>query len=158
MTASVGREARRNTSFVATRIARRNAENLYPKTERKSTGRYAGECKPLWKILQTIANAIRHCKQSIAAQKYRPLRHVNEPTQTRWVPSSSVPASLTTKDTCTKRDCVGSLNKLDGSPSCFAGDGIPLLYGLEFGLPVLTLHKSCLTIEYSVRMHWRAPL
>ena len=120
--------------------------------------KYRALCRRVQAAMENIANAIRHCKQSIAAQKYRPLRHVNEPTQTRWVPSSSVPASLTTKDTCTKRDCVGSLNKLDGSPSCFAGDGIPILYGLEFGLPVLTLHKSCLTIEFTVRMHWRAPL
>ncbi len=60
-----------------------------------------------------------HCRGS----KNRPLLHVNEPTSTRWVPSSCFPASLTTKDTCTHYDCVGSLEKRDGSPSCSAGGG-----------------------------------
>ena len=60
-----------------------------------------------------------HCRGS----KYRPPLHVNEPTSTRWVPSSCFPASLTTKDTCTHYDCVGSLEKRDGSPSCSAGGG-----------------------------------
>ena len=44
----------------------------------------------------------------------------------RWVPSSYSPASLTTKDICNSNDCVGSLEKRDGSPSCSAGGGIPI--------------------------------
>ena len=38
-------------------------------------------------------------------------------------PHRSVPASLTTKDSCTALDFSGSLNKRDGSPSCSAGGG-----------------------------------
>ena len=53
-------------------------------------------------------------------------------------PHRAVPASLTTKDTCTVHDCAGSLNKRDGSPSCSAGGGTPSSYGMSFAIPVLT--------------------
>ena len=74
----------------------------------------------------------------IAAKENRPPLHLYEPTYSRWAPSSSLPASLTTKDTCSGDECVGSLNKRDGSPSCSAGGGIPIYYGAPLAIPVLT--------------------
>ena len=65
--------------------------------------------------------------QVIQGMKNRTLLHENEPTSTRWVPSSALPASLTTKDACTGLDCVGSLKKRDGSPSCSAGCGTTII-------------------------------
>lgn len=90
---------------------------------------------------------IESCEESpaIASRHKRtaPRLCVNEPTSTRWVPSSPVPASLTTKDACTEYDCVGSLKKRDGSPSCSTGCGTPSSYRAEYRLPVLTYLPSC---------------
>ena len=71
-------------------------------------------------------------------KRSRLLLHDNEPTYNRWVPSSSVPASSATEDTCTGHDFLGSQKTRDGSPSCSAGGGTPLSYCAEFALPVLT--------------------
>ena len=90
---------------------------------------------------------VESCEESpaIASRRKRtaPRLCVNEPTSTRWVPSSPVPASLTTKDACTEYDCVGSLKKRDGSPSCSTGCGTPSSYRAEYRLPVLTYLPSC---------------
>ena len=88
---------------------------------RQKTARNQRTSYVFWRGCSALA--CRNSGNSNAARdkKSRTPASRNEPTYSRWVPSSSPPASLTTKDACTRTTCVGSLNKRDGSPSCSAG-------------------------------------